>query len=136
MFFMGPEQYEEMIAHLKSVYPYEGCGLLLGKGDRVGKVCSVENRRQERANDRYEIDPRDILRIEKEASREGLDIVGFFHSHPDHPDQPSEFDRERAWPEYRYIIVSVHNGSDVSARSWVLSGEGGAFQEEELTIEG
>ena len=84
-----------MVEHLKGVYPYEGCGLMLGKGDRITKVCSVENRRKERANDRYEMDGRDILRIEKEASSEGLDVVGFFHSHPDHPDRPSEFDRER-----------------------------------------
>ncbi|MFQ5585412.1 MAG: M67 family metallopeptidase [Thermodesulfobacteriota bacterium] len=133
---MGKEHYDEMINNLRTVYPHEGCGVLLGGGDRVTKVCSVENIRKERANDRYEIDPRDILRIEKEASREGLDIIGFFHSHPDHPDRPSEFDRERAWPDYRYVIVSVHGGSEVSARSWVLSGVKGEFQEDGLTIEG
>jgi proteasome lid subunit RPN8/RPN11 len=135
MLYIGKSEYEEMVEHLKGVYPYEGCGLMLGKGDRVTKVRSVENLRKERANDRYEIDPRDILRIEKEASSEGLDIVGFFHSHPDHPDRPSEFDRERAWPDYRYVIVSVEKGSKVSPRSWVLSGVDGEFLEDGLTIE-
>ena len=71
MLYIGKHEYEEMVEHLKGVYPYEGCGLMLGKGDRVTKVRSVENRRKERANDRYEIDGRDILRIEKRRQVRG-----------------------------------------------------------------
>ncbi|MEE8185359.1 MAG: M67 family metallopeptidase [Thermodesulfobacteriota bacterium] len=136
MIYINEQLYTEIKDHAMDVYPSEGCGVLVGTGDRVLKIYRVENINKERANDRYEIDPSDILRIEKEASNESQDIIGFYHSHPDHPDMPSDFDRERAWPDYRYIIISVRNGTEVSIRSWKLVDNREKFEEERLMIEG
>ncbi len=126
--------YDEIIGHAKSAYPHECCGALVGKGKVVVKARLMENINKERANDRYGINPKELLKIEKEASANGLDVIGFYHSHPDHPDQPSAFDRERAWAFYSYIIISVQNGKDVSVKSWTFEDEKEPFIEEEVII--
>lgn len=126
--------YNEIISHAKASYPHEGCGVLVGKNKNVAKIYPVENINKERANDRYEIDPKALLLVEKEAKKDSLEVVGFFHSHPDHPDRPSEFDRQRAWPFYSYVIVAVQNGKDVSVKSWTFEDENEPFREEEMEI--
>lgn len=126
--------YDEIIAHAKGAYPHECCGALIGEGKDIAAARPMENINKDRANDRYEINPKELLKIEKDAAGKGLEVIGFYHSHPDHPDRPSAFDRERAWPFYSYVIVAVQNGKDISAKSWTFEDEKEPFREEEITI--
>lgn len=132
------EVWEEIIRLSEEGYPFEVCGILIGNMDKnsrkITMVHKSENINRQRAHDRYEIDPREILRTEKEIKAYGKEIIGFFHSHPDHPPFPSNFDRERAWPLYSYMIVSINKGRFTSAKSWILKDENGEFQEEEIKI--
>ncbi|MBI5892233.1 MAG: M67 family metallopeptidase [Deltaproteobacteria bacterium] len=132
MLHLSQKIYNEIISHAKKSYPCEGCGALVGKDKKITKIYPLENINKERANDRYEINPKDLLRVEKEAKKDGFEVIGFFHSHPDHPDRPSDFDRQRAWPFYSYVIVAVQNGKDVSVKSWTFENEGEPFREEEI----
>jgi proteasome lid subunit RPN8/RPN11 len=121
----------------ESAYPNEGCGILVGRtGDPGAEVLEVRlgtNLRQDRARDRYILDPRDILRAEKESRAAGLEVVGFWHTHPDHPARPSQYDADHAWPGYVYVIVSVERGRAVSDQGWVLETEAPPiFREEPL----
>ena len=121
-------------AHGAEGYPQEICGVMVGpRGERtVTEVKRARNIIVERARDRYEIDPRDQIRIQREADAAGLDIVGYYHSHPDHPAQASRFDTERAWAGYVYVIVAVHEGKPVDANAFVADDDGGPFHPEPL----
>lgn len=123
-------------AHGAEGYPHEICGIMIGpRGDRsVTVVKRARNIVVERARDRYEIDPRDHIRIQREADAAGLDIIGYYHSHPDHPAQASRFDTERAWSGYVYVIVSVQEGKPVDANAFVADSDGGPFRSETLEI--
>lgn len=110
----------------ESTYPHEGCGILLGHADGEGEVLEVRqgtNLRQDRAADRYVLDPLDILRAEKDARAAGIEVVGFWHTHPDHPARPSQYDADHAWPEYVYVIMAIHQGAMVDVTAWVLEDE-------------
>src|SRR6202521_803557 len=104
-----------------------------GEG-RVPEARRARNIVVDRSRDRYEIDPRDHIRIQREADAAGLDIVGYYHSHPDHPAQASRFDTERAWAGYVYVIVSVHEGRPADANAFVADADGGAFPPEPLEL--
>jgi proteasome lid subunit RPN8/RPN11 len=126
-------------AHGESAYPEEGAGLLLGKEENgrreVLAILPLTNSREDAArHNRYLITPQDMLAGEKEAMRLGLDVVGVFHSHPDHPNQPSEFDREWALPWYSYVITSVQAGKAVGSRSWRLQDDREKFNQEPIEI--
>jgi len=123
-------------AHGAEGYPHEICGIMLGpRGEgSVSEVRRARNIIVERARDRYEIDPRDHIRIQREADADGLDIVGYYHSHPDHPAQASRFDTERAWAGYVYLIVSIENGKPVDANGFVADKDGGPFRSEPLEV--
>ncbi|MDW8096304.1 MAG: M67 family metallopeptidase [Aquificaceae bacterium] len=127
----------KIIAQAERDYPYETCGLLLGKFEEgvrtVFGAYETPNANPERKHDRYEIEPKDYIQAEKKAKEFGLDIVGVYHSHPDHPDRPSQFDLERAFEGFSYIILSVIKGKVVSYKSWELI-EGEFRQEEVLTF--
>lgn len=129
----------QIIAHGERAYPEEGAGFLLGRGDdprRVEAVLPLPNSREDASRrNRYLITPRDVLRAEQEAADRGLDIVGVFHSHPDHPDLPSEFDREWALPWFSYLITSVQAGKATGSRCWRLQEDRSAFFEEPLRID-
>ncbi|MDQ2943761.1 MAG: M67 family metallopeptidase, partial [Candidatus Dormibacteraeota bacterium] len=101
----------------------------------VSEVRRARNIIVERARDRYEIDPRDHIRIQRAADADGLDIVGYYHSHPDHPAQASRFDTERAWAGYVYLIVSVHEGKPANANGFVADNDGGPFRPEPLVVD-
>ncbi|HWQ84858.1 MAG TPA: M67 family metallopeptidase, partial [Anaerolineales bacterium] len=102
---------------------------------QVETILALTNARENTArHNRYLITPQDMLLGEREAMRQGLDIVGVFHSHPDHPDQPSEFDREWALPWYSYLITSVARGTAQGSRSWRLQDDRSQFVEEKLAI--
>lgn len=129
--------YEEIMDHAREAYPHECCGFLVGKamGDkRVWQVERGTNLNTERANDRYVIDPKEFNLVDKVARTQGLDILGFYHSHPDHPDRPSEFDREEGQPGYSYIIISVKKGDTVSAKSWIFEKPDEPFKEERIKV--
>jgi len=123
-------------SHGRDAYPLECCGLLLGRADANGKLVidlrPMQNSREDTPERRYLIAPEDMLEAEKEAREQGVDIVGVYHSHPDHPARPSEFDREHAVPWYSYIIVSVEKGRPQDLTSWVLREDRSAFDSEEL----
>jgi len=113
-------------------YPDETCGLLVGRhkdGETwIVRVESTENIRIDRSQDRFEVAPQDFLECDRRAMRDDLEVVGCWHSHPDHPATPSESDRASAWPDWSYLIVSVHGGRTAEMRSWRLKGE--RFEEE------
>jgi proteasome lid subunit RPN8/RPN11 len=123
----------------EAAYPEEGAGLILGVVDGERKqartIMEFENAREvEARHNRYLIAPLEILRGEQQAARLGLDILGVFHSHPDHPNRPSEYDREFAIPWYSYVITSVNSGKAVESRSWLLSEDRSTFTEEYIEI--
>ena len=103
---------EAVHAHAAEGYPYEICGMLTAaKGSRqVTGVKRATNAIQDRPHDTYQIAPQEHLRIENECDAEGLDIVGYYHSHPDHASYASVRDTEQAWPDYYYLIVSCMKG--------------------------
>lgn len=134
---------EELLSRIhrdgESAYPEEGAGLLLGQDDgksrTVVDILPLDNSREESARrNRYLITAQDMFEGEKEAMRRKMDIVGVFHSHPDHPNRPSEFDREWAVPWYSYIITSVIRGKADESRSWRLSDDRENFSEEEIIL--
>ena len=127
---------EAIKAHGAEGYPDEVCGILVGpRGSRAATAAKrARNIIVERARDRYEIDPRDHIRIQREADADGQDIVGYYHSHPDHPAQASRFDTERAWSGYVYLIVSVGSGEAVDANAFVAEKDGGPFLPEALEV--
>ena len=125
---------EEVHSHASEGYPYEICGLLLGHGLEVTGVRRATNIEKENPETRYTIDPRDQLRIQREADDLGLDVVGYYHSHPDHPAQASRFDTERAWAGYVYLIVSIENGKAVDQNGFVAEKDGGPFGPEPLEV--
>ena len=127
-----------MHSHLTSAYPEEGCGVMLGmegEGAReVRRVIGFENQREDSRQNRYLIAPEQFLAADKEARAAGLDVLGFFHSHPDHPARPSDFDREHAWPYYSYLIVSLAHGTVTDTRSWQLTDDRLRFEPETLEL--
>jgi len=123
----------------EAAYPEEGAGLLLGDVQderRLARlILPLVNAREASArHNRYLITPQDMLHAEQQAAQLGLDILGVFHSHPDHPNRPSEFDREWAIPWYSYMITSVNAGQAVESRSWRLSEDRLDFEEESIEI--
>ena len=127
---------ECMHAHLLRAYPEEGCGVLLGVEDgndrRVERVVTFENRQEGARERRYLIAPDELLVAEREGREAGLEVLGFFHSHPNHPARPSAFDLEHAWPYYSYLIVSVMEGRIADATSWRLAGDRSRFDPEPI----
>ena len=134
------ELLDDIEAHGKEGFPNEVCGIILGVSEEgkkeVLQVRRGTNLNSDRTHDRYELDPKDLLRAERHARENAMEIIGFYHSHPDHPDIPSEFDRERAWPDYSYIISSIMGGKEASTRSWLLNDESRLFEEEKITVSG
>jgi proteasome lid subunit RPN8/RPN11 len=128
----GPDIAAVIREHVEATYPEEACGGLLGNssddGDlRVTAAVPIENSRNGQRNRRYLIAPDDVLQLEKHAEAAGLSVIGYYHSHPNAPPIPSEFDREHAWPWYAYLIVSVHAGKSVDATAWRLAEDRKAY---------
>jgi proteasome lid subunit RPN8/RPN11 len=127
--------------HVASTYPNEGGGLLIGRADADGskqviEVRSIPNQRAiEDQHNRILITDQMYREGEAYADSLGLDLIGFFHSHPDHPARPSEFDREHALPWWSYLIISVQQGEPREVTSWQLRDDRSAFDAEEIVIE-
>ena len=120
-------------------YPEECCGILVGavveRGALVSEAIAVPNVSRE-AGRRYRIDDRVLLAAHKEARSRGLEVVGYYHSHPDRPAVPSAVDRERAHPRVSYLIVSVRDRRVERCASWRLRQSGGGFHEESIESPG
>jgi len=120
-------------------YPYECCGLLLGSYGNEGKIVketyAISNAREESAKrNRFLIEPQELLRGERYARSRDLEVVGFYHSHPDSPAVPSQYDLEHAWPTYSYIIVSTTADEAKDLFSWEQEPDRSRFNQEELRI--
>src|ERR1700682_2591450 len=128
--------FDAIQAHGAEGYPNEICGIMVGpRGEgRVTEARRARNIVVDRSRDRYEIDPRDHIRIQREADAAGLDIGGYYHHPPDHPAQASRFDTERAWAGYVYVIVSVASGNPVDANAFVADKDSGPFRPEPLEM--
>ena len=119
--------YDSIRAHGEETYPHECCGALLGhstpEGWRVTDAVRAGNTRTDSAHNRYNIDPRELVRIQREAAGQGLDIAGFYHSHPDHPAQWSQTDfAEAHWLGCAYVITEVAKGTAAKTNSFILAG--------------
>jgi proteasome lid subunit RPN8/RPN11 len=133
------DAFDAIREHGRQAYPEECCGALLGTGRdgaaRVTRIERMENSRRSERERRYVIEPLEYARVERRADAEGLSVLGFYHSHPDHPAVPSEYDRERGFPFFHYIVLSVAAGVPGEAASFVLSEDRGSFDREELVVE-
>jgi proteasome lid subunit RPN8/RPN11 len=131
---LGQETLGLLHTWAQAAYPYEGCGLFLGVqtayGPRVELATVERNLHQARARDRYELDPSGFIRAQARAETLGMDIVGVWHSHPEHSSAASEIDRAQAWSGWSYVILSVIAGRVADVRSWRL--HGGQFIEEPI----
>jgi proteasome lid subunit RPN8/RPN11 len=122
--------------HAKETYPEECAGALIGvnTGDMkvVVDVWRAENTHEEDRGRRFLIEPLKIKEFEERAQEQDMDLLGFYHSHPDHPAQPSKYDREHAWPYYSYVIASVSEDDVKDMRSWVLRDDRSGYDEEHI----
>jgi len=127
--------------HLESGYPNEACGVMLGKDGVVTEAVSADNERAdapssgaESARNRYLIDPLVYMKIERDADKRRLEVLGIYHSHPDVAARPSRFDLDHAWPNLSYFIVSVAKGKAVESNSWRLRDDRSQFDQEPVEI--
>src|SRR5713226_9628524 len=119
-------------------YPNETCGAMLGvdgaEGREVRSLFPLTNRRDDSPRNRFSITADDFRSAERTAKEQGLELVGWYHSHPDHPARPSEYDREHAWPWYSYVILSVAGREPGHMASWRLTDDRSRFEPEEMEV--
>jgi proteasome lid subunit RPN8/RPN11 len=120
-------------AHGREAFPHECCGAMLGRDKVVQQAYALPNTTDEGPRRRFLVRPDDYRVAEQRARETGLDLLGFYHSHPDHPARPSQFDLDHAWPSFSYVIVSVMGGEDKQLTSWQLKDDRSAFDEEHVT---
>ena len=123
---------EAIRAHGMETYPNECCGALIGRDGVVTATFALPNTTEEGPRRRFLVRPSDYQEAEKRASQAGGDLLGFYHSHPDHPARPSQYDLDHAWPFFSYIIVSIREGVSEDMTSWRLREDRSAFDPEEL----
>jgi proteasome lid subunit RPN8/RPN11 len=146
---ISAELAQKIREHGVETYPYECCGALLGRDSgsadgldsdasdrRVSReilsLFPLVNRRDDSPRNRFSVTAEDVRDAEKAARAQGLDVIGWYHSHPDHPARPSDYDRDHAWPWYSYIIVSVHTGVPQDMTSWRLKDDRSGYWEEKI----
>jgi len=131
---IDPSVRESIREHGASTYPHECCGALIGKDENghveVVDARPLENVTEEGPRRRFRVSAEDYRQSEAHARRAGADLVGFYHSHPDHPAEPSQYDLDHAWPNFSYVIVSVRAGTPGDLRSWRLTADRSTFVEE------
>jgi proteasome lid subunit RPN8/RPN11 len=134
---------EKIRAHGAETYPHECCGALLGHDSdgasqnvvrEVLELFPLVNRREDSPRNRFSVTAQDVMDADKAAQAQGLEVIGWYHSHPDHPARPSQYDRDHAWPWYSYVIVSVQNGAPEGMTSWRLDDDREAFSPEGIEI--
>ena len=151
---IGSRELDAICEHASREYPNECCGVLLGTGDgqakevraveavrnlrngsrRAEELLPLEAPERESERNRFLIDPDDLRRVEQDARARGIETVGFYHSHPDHPAKPSAYDRDHAFPWYSYVIIAVEAGKPGLYTSWVLREDRTQFDEEHLEV--
>ena len=122
-------------AHARETYPHECCGALLGRGASVTEALPLPNTTAEGPRRRFLVRPDDYRVAEQRARDKAEDLLGFYHSHPDHPARPSQHDLDHAWPVFTYVIVSVQRGEPGELRSWRLREDRSAFDETRIATE-
>ena len=138
MLYLSEEIAKEIRGHGARDYPHETCGAMLGldsEADReILALFPLTNRRDDSPRNRFAITSDDVRAAERAAKEGRMELLGWYHSHPDHPARPSEFDREHAWPWYSYIIVSVAAGQPGDMTSWRLVDDRTHYLPEEISI--
>ena len=135
MLVVSNELIEQINSHVEEAYTEEGAGFLIGEDGEVKEIIALSNAREDEArHNRFLITPEDYLKAELKADSLGLSLIGVFHSHPDCPNVPSEYDREWAQPFFSYIITRVDEGKAVNHRSWRLVEDRSKYDEEEIKI--
>lgn len=130
---LGPGVAELIRAHGADTYPHECCGALIGADGVVSEAFALPNTTEEGPRRRFLVRPADYRAAEAHAAASGLELLGFYHSHPDHPARPSQFDLDHAWPVFSYVILSVQAGTPAALTSWRLSDDRARFDEEPLS---
>ncbi len=126
---------DQIHAHVEKAYPEEGAGFLIGEDGQIKEIVALSNSREDgERHNRFLFTPEDYMKAELKADNLGLSLVGVFHSHPDCPNVPSEYDREWAQPFFSYIITRVDEGKAVNSRSWRLLEDRSTYEEEEIEI--
>jgi proteasome lid subunit RPN8/RPN11 len=121
--------------HGRETYPNECCGALIGRDGVVTEAFALPNTTEEGPRRRFLVRPDDYRAAESRATEAGGELLGFYHSHPDHPAQPSQYDLDHAWPFFSYVIISVREREPKEVRSWRLRDDRSQFDEEELIAE-
>ena len=135
MLVVSNELIKQINTHVEKAYPEEGAGFLIGDEGEVKEILALSNAREDDArHNRFLITPEDYLKAELKANSLGLSLIGVFHSHPDCPNVPSEYDREWAQPFFSYVITRVDEGKAVNHRSWRLVEDRSKYDEEEIKI--
>ena len=119
-------------AHGAETYPNECCGALIGRDGVVSETLALPNTTEEGPRRRFMVRPQDYRAAERRAGELGGELLGFYHSHPDHPARPSQYDLDHAWPSFSYVIVSVREGVSGDMTSWRLREDRSAFDQENL----
>ena len=131
--FLEQQEYQKIVSHAEQGYPHEVVGILAGAREQntVHEVKILINERGD-TNNRYKVGALTLMRAEQELESRGLEIVGYYHSHPDHPSTYSEYDREHALPNMSYLIISIMNGTENTLQSWRLTEDRMLMLEEEI----
>jgi proteasome lid subunit RPN8/RPN11 len=135
---LGDHVLDAIRRHAAAAYPYECCGALIGASVDDSLVEIVDARELDNVTDegprrRFRVSADDYRRSEARARELGAELVGFYHSHPDHPAEPSQYDLDHAWPNFSYVIVAVASGTPGDLRSWRLRPDRSAFEEETVS---
>jgi proteasome lid subunit RPN8/RPN11 len=129
---LEPEVDAAIRAHGAETYPNECCGALIGRGGIISSTFALPNTTEEGPRRRFLVRPQDYRAAERRASELGAELLGFYHSHPDHPARPSQYDLDHAWPVFSYVIVSVRDGVSQDMTSWRLREDRSVFDQEDL----
>lgn len=129
---LDPGTSDAIRRHGEETFPHECCGALIGRDGLVTAVVALPNTTEEGPRRRFMVRPGDYRVAEQEAARRGGDLLGFYHSHPDHPARPSQYDLDHAWPTFAYIIVSVMAGAARDMTVWFLKEDRSSFDEGDL----
>jgi proteasome lid subunit RPN8/RPN11 len=129
---LAPAVNEAIRRHAADAYPHECCGALIGRAGMVTDAFALPNTTEEGPRRRFLVRPTDYREAERRATAVGAELLGFYHSHPDHPAVPSQYDLDHAWPFFSYVIVSVRESGAGDMTSWRLNDDRSAFDPEQL----
>jgi len=129
---LGPEVATAIRRHGEETFPHECCGAMVGRDGVVTAVVALPNTTEEGPRRRFLVRPSDYRQAEQRAGEMGADLLGFYHSHPDHPARPSQYDLDHAWPTFAYVIVAVAAGAATDMTVWYLKDDRTTFEKGDL----